>query len=440
VAFSADSKLLATGSNDPRTGEIKLWDVSSSKETATLKGHLGGVFSLAFAADGKTLASGSLSPGEQAEADPSHTTLKLWSVPTAEEISTLRGHAKGRVNSLVFGPDGNSLASAAGTEATIWDLTVNPERVLAGPKGVCSLAFTPDGKTMISGARDWTGKTWNAATGRELTSFKGQNLSSAGVKSVVFPPDGRVMAFVSDWRVQVLDSATGKEVTSITPTGKMAKVDSAKFTPDGKTFAFAWSVYDDDKYVHIGAGIKLYDVDTWKERASRQGDFGLSMAFAPDGKKLATGGRDGTVTLWDAATWKEQALLKGHPQKEHVRFLEFSPDGRYLASGDTSAAIKVWDMVIEKEVATLKGNAVAFAADGQTLATLENVPAGAKFTGLVKLSDIVTGQERIKLKIRDAGNCLAFTRDGTILACGTADGVTVWLADLPGQAKANAGR
>jgi WD40 repeat protein len=439
VAFSADSKMLATGSSDPRTGEIKLWDVSSSKETATLKGHRGGVYSLAFAPDGKMLASGSLSPGEEAEADPSYAAIKLWSAQTAEEISTLRSHTKGMVYSVAFAPDGNSLASAVlGREAKIWDLRVSQERSLAGQVGVCSLAFTPEGKTMISGARDWTGKTWDAATGRELTGFTGRSIASAWVKSVVFPPDGKVMAFVSDWRIQAWETATGKEAASIVPSGRMVKVDSAGFTPDGKTFAFSWSVYDEDKRVDVGAGIKLYDVGTWKERTSHQGDFGLSMAFAPDGKKLATGGRDGTVTLWDVITWKEQVVLKGHP-KDHVRFVEFSPDGKYLASGDTSATIKIWDTVTEKEVAALKGKVVAFAPDSQTLAILNDVSAGARLTGIVRLLDVMTGQERTRLQLRDAGNCLAFTRDGTILACGTQDGITLWLATVPRHVEPNQG-
>ena len=113
VAYSPDGKTLASGSSD---NTIKLWDVKTGKEQATLEGHTDAVFSVAYSPDGKTLASGSVDK-----------TIKLWDVATGKEQATLKGH----------------------TEAVI------------------SVAYSPDGKTLASGSRDKTIKLWDVKTGKE---------------------------------------------------------------------------------------------------------------------------------------------------------------------------------------------------------------------------------------------------------------------------------
>ena len=78
------------------------------------------------------------------------------------------------------------------------------------------------------------------------------------------------------------------------------------------------------------------------------------VAFSPDGKTLASGSEDKTIKLWDVATGKEQATLKGHT--EWVKSVAFSPDGKTLASGSGDSTIKLWDVATGKEQATLKGH------------------------------------------------------------------------------------
>jgi WD40 repeat protein len=78
VAFSHDSKLLASGSNDKT---IRLWDVVTAREKVTLKGHTESVWSVLFTPDGKTLASGSID-----------STVRLWDVASCKERATLKGH------------------------------------------------------------------------------------------------------------------------------------------------------------------------------------------------------------------------------------------------------------------------------------------------------------------------------------------------------------
>ena len=130
LAFSPDGKTLALGNSG---GTIKLWDVPPGKERATLKGHTSPVWSVAFSPDGKTLASGSgatiqlaTPDGKSSGSRSGEPTIKLWDVQTGKERATLKGHA-GPVVSVAFSPDGKTLASAShDTTIKLWD--VRPAR------------------------------------------------------------------------------------------------------------------------------------------------------------------------------------------------------------------------------------------------------------------------------------------------------------------------
>jgi RNA polymerase sigma factor (sigma-70 family) len=153
----------------------------------------------------------------------------------------------------------------------------------------------------------------------------------------------------------------------------------------------------------------------------------MSVAFSPDGKTLASGSQDGTAKLWNVATGKERATLKGHS----CLSVAFSPDGKTLASaiiGSPTAqevVVKLWDVTTGTERAALKGNSVcpdglwtvAFSPDGKTLAS-------ATADGTIKLWDVATGNEQATLQVH--AYYLAFSPDGKTLAWTSGDEIELW--------------
>jgi WD40 repeat protein len=151
------------------------------------------------------------------------------------------------------------------------------------------------------------------------------------------------------------------------------------------------------------------------------------VAFSPDGKILATGGQGWGLTLWDADTGQQKAVLQGDLGHHYwLSALAFSLDGKTLAAGGTYGTLQLWDMASGKLRASLTGLAdeilsLAFSPDGASLASGSG--------GVVKLWDAHTGQESLALHRPHGVGALAFSPDGKILATGDGGGTArLWHA------------
>jgi WD40 repeat protein len=314
------------------------------KERATLKGHAQTVMSIAFTADGKTLASGS-----------ADQTVRLWDVASAKEKAILR-HTD-IVRCVAFTPDGKTIASGGDNKTVaLWDCETGKERLtLKGHTwGVASVAFTSDGKTMASGTAVFDQnaekfvsgeiKLWDVITGKEIRTLKGHSFA---VLSLAFAADGKTLASGSaDGTVKLWDVATGKELRTFK--GGTEFVTSVTFIADAKTLVSGHGGVD-NQGKPIAGEVKLWDVATGKELQTLKGHKAgvFSVAITADGKMLASGSGDGTVKLWDVSAGMELCSLKGHTGA--VYSVAFTADGKTLASGSADQLVKLWDVPVRNK-------------------------------------------------------------------------------------------
>src|SRR5262245_1175769 len=450
IAFSPDGRNLASASED-RT--IKLWNIGDGMEIRTLKGHTASVYTVAFSPDGAKLATGGYD-----------RTAKLWEVATGRELATLGGHNLD-VMSVVFSPDGGKLATGSFDRTVkLWDLKANSEiGVIKGHDGfINSVAFSPNGRLLATCSDDNTAKLWDTAP-NQVPMITGHSKS---VTSVKFSPDGRQLATGSrDYSVRLWNPSTGREIDRFTGLG--GEIESIAFSPGGRILALANEVY----------AVVLLNPST-REKVFLPGhtDTVWAVVFSPDGRKLATGGRDLKIRLWDVANRRQITALEGHTAP--IKSLAFSPDGALLASGSDDHTVKLWNTSPFRELFTLRGHtdavfAVAFSPDGGILATggvdrkirLWDVKSGQELNVLkghaarikaiifspdgkrlasggddqtVRLWDTATGQELATLKGHtDLVNALAFSPDGRTLVSGSSDKtIRLWRAASEAEVRA----
>ena len=300
------------------------------------------------------------------------------------------------LRAMVVDTDGNQTwTSFTLTEASSYHIAT-----LEGhTNDVQSVAFSPDGMTLASGARDRTILLWNVPTRASIGTLEG----GGDVKSVAFSPDGTTLAS-GGGGTKLWDVATRANINTLEEGGG---VQSVAFSPDGTTLASG------------GGGTKLWDVATRANINTLEEHTVWDVAFSPDGMTLASGGVNSAVNLWDVATGVNIATFE---HTSWVNSVAFSPNGTLLASS-SGREIRLWDVATGANIATLWGHtygiwSVAFSPDGATIAS-------GSGDGTIRLWDVLTREE---LAVFPSGSpSVAFSPDGTMLASGSYDNtVELW--------------
>jgi serine/threonine protein kinase len=293
---------------------------SPVRERATLRGHEGPIWSVAFAPDGQTIATGS-----------DDTSLRFWDAATGQETAKLPGPDRSGMDSSVF-----------------------------------AVAFAHSGKFLLSGSGDGTLRQWDVATRKELGRLPPH---TGNIRRIAIAPDDRTVALANNTQSVELWDLERHELRLTLP-GHQVTIQAIAFAPDGKTLATG----------DARGNIRLWDPVTGEERAHFTGDPNRvsALAFSPrpfgvEQVLASTGSQDRDAKLWDAATQQQLAALSGH----EVGFgsLAFSADGTLLATGSRDGTAVIWNVRSAQALATLHAHqgavwSLAFSPDGRTLVTV----------------------------------------------------------------------
>jgi eukaryotic-like serine/threonine-protein kinase len=437
MVFSPDSKQLATASED---GSARLWSARDGTELGILRGHAVKVLSVNFSPDGKRLATtsadgtvrqwdtatyGEFEPpydrhrgdvlaaayspdGTWIASGGSDRTVRLWRAVGRKDGAVLHGHTA-TVEQLAFGADGQTVVSAAmDGSIRLWDV---PPRgvlgVLAGHTGyVYPVAVSPNGEWIASGSWDNTVRLWDAKTGQACAVLR----HPSRVLDLAFSPDGSLLAtgcgdddLLRFWKV-----STGEMHKQFKGPGK--KISSLAYRPDGARLAAA----------DFDGNAALYNPVTGEQITALPPEGAFKVAYSPDGRWLAGTGRQ-RISLWDQ---KNNAPVIELGSRSGA--IGFSADSRELVSADQDHILRVWNLESKEIRTVMQGHtaelfAAVFHPSGKRI-----VAAGRDAT--IKVWDPASGAEVARL-LGHANYVwsLAFSPDGTTLVSGSGDGtVRLW--------------
>jgi WD40 repeat protein len=351
------------------------------------------------------------------------------SIPQMHLHNTLIGHDQS-VETLAVSPDGRLIASASIEGIVkVWELSTGEELLSFTTNEIVifGMVFSPDGHRIITASKDHTARVWDSSSGEQLLVID----HGAPLSDVAISPDGLHLATAgADAAARVWDSKTGEQVLvlsghapairagSLHPGG----VVSIEFAPDGKRIVTGGAdgtarIWDAEN------GLALRVVATHTNE--------VYIALSPDGDRLLTAGFDGQVKIWDISLGietSEPSLGINHEQP--ARDAAFSPDGTKVAVASQDGAARVWDAYSGQRLLTLAGHAglvddLAFTPDGGKLVT------GAE-DKTVKVWDLAPGRERLTIIDGSPGE-VTYSPDGTRLATSQADGTIVIRDSTTGQ-------
>lgn len=365
-------RLLGETADSPHRGfEWYYWYRQTHREALVLRGHQAGILAAIYSPDGSRIATG----GRDG-------TARIWDAKTGTMLLTLHTVSP-EVEAIAFSPDGHRLATGSWadqrlgvpasaqellpTPAQVWDIATGKEvlRLKGHVSGVCSVGFSPDGRSILTGGvgnmsgelnaflgftnarptADGSVRIWNAATGEETLVLQGKNSDTdAPMWSATFSPDGRRVATITrGGEVAIWDTSSGEVLTTLkVEIGTKAMVSSplVRFFPDGHRVV---TTGDEAATVwNVDTGEVVF---TLPSRASGV----LAVAVSRDGRRIATGDSDSVITVWDASTGRKLRTFPKLHGGEGINCVAFSEDGRRLVTAaldmsNSETEARVWDL------------------------------------------------------------------------------------------------
>ena len=332
---------------------------------------------------------------------PSLDRSELKILPKTQILSGY-GHL---VFAVAWSPDGRRIVTgSAGDGVRVWDAVTGESLLsLEGDDWVRSVAWSPDASRIVTGSAVDGVWVWDAVTGEELLSLE----HGHKVWSVAWSPDGsRIAAGFDGDGVWVWDAVTGEELLTLE---QGSQIDSVAWSPDGRRIVTG----SDD-------GVRVWDAVTGEELFSlEQGSQVGSVAWSPDGSRIAAGFVGDGVRVWDAVTGEELLSLE---RGNRVLSVAWSPDASHIVTGSAGYGVRVWDAVTGVELLSLERSrlvrSVVWSPDASRIA------AGSGYG--VRVWDAVTGEELLSLECSHEIGAVAWSPDGSRIVAGSDDGVWVW--------------